>query len=92
MTLCGHLPTGTIYSINPLIIIILVPFVSLLTKDADHFTMIRWGSLVSTLSPFWLCATAIWASVMFVITLSVGEALYSPRVYDYTMMVCEGAF
>lgn len=24
---------------------------------------------------------------MFVVTLSIGEAIYSPRVYDYTMMV-----
>lgn len=43
--------------------------------------------MVSGLSAFWLTISTIWASVMFVITLSVGEALYSPRVYDYTMMV-----
>jgi len=49
--------------------------------------MIKWGSLVSAASAFWLCENKIWASVLFVIQLSIGEAFYSPRLYEYSMRV-----
>lgn len=81
-------PFGLIYSINPFLIIILVPIVGLLTRKIDSFSMILAGSFVSAVSPFWLCLKQSYISVvLFMVTLSIGEAVYSPRVYEYTMEV-----
>ncbi len=81
-------PYGLIYSINPFLIIILVPFVGLATRGVPSFSMILYGSFVAAASPFWICITpAYWTVVLFMVTLSIGEAVYSPRVYEYTMEV-----
>lgn len=83
-------PIGTVYGINPAIILLLVPLVTALTTTVSHFDMIWAGSWVSASSPFWVFA---WASpalagdIAFVVQLSLGEALWSPRWYDYTMDV-----
>lgn len=81
-------PYGLIYAINPFLIIILVPFVGLATRGTDSFKMILYGSFIAAASPFWICvAPAYWTVIMFMVTLSIGEAVYSPRVYEYTMEV-----
>ena len=79
---------GMIYSINPFMIILLTPVVAGLTKDYDHFDMIKWGGYLSAISPFFpALATEIWASCMMNILLSLGEAIWSPRLYQYTMNI-----
>ncbi len=88
---------GTIYSINPAIIIILVPIVTAMTSHVDPLVMIHYGSYISAASVFILAvSTSIWACIVFVTVLSVGEAIWSPRLYDYTVSVCpegrEGTF
>lgn len=47
-------PVGLVYSINPFLIVFLVPFVGALTTDMSHFDMIHYGSYISALSPFWM--------------------------------------
>jgi proton-dependent oligopeptide transporter, POT family len=82
-------PKGTIYSINPALIIILVPLVSAATTTVDPLVMIHIGSYVSAASVFALAvSTSISACIVFVTILSVGEALWSPRLYDYAMSIC----
>jgi len=79
---------GTIYSINPFMIILLVPLVQAATTGIDPLLMMHHGSYISTASVFFLVfSTTIPASILFVIVLSLGEAVWSPRLYDYTMMV-----
>ena len=90
-------PVGLIYSINPFMIIVLVPIVSAMTRNFNHFDMIHKGSYISALSPFWMVfIQREWAPVLFVVFLSLGEAIWSPRWYDYSMSVApagqEGAF
>lgn len=63
----------------------------------QHFDMIHLGSYLSALSPFWLVAFQTeWAAALFVLMLSLGEAVWSPRWYDYSMAVApngrEGVF
>ena len=83
-------PKGTIYSINPALIIILVPIVTAATTHVDPLIMIHHGSYISTASVFFLVAsTSIPACVLFVMFLSVGEAIWSPRLYDYTMQIAK---
>jgi hypothetical protein len=82
-------PKGTIYSINPALIIILVPLVQAATTKVDPLTMIHYGTYVSAASVFFLVlSTSVGACVAFVTVLSIGEAIWSPRLYDYTMSVC----
>lgn len=83
-------PKGTIYSINPILIIILVPIVSAMTAHIDPLVMIHVGSYVSAASVFFLAvSTTIWSSCIFMILLSIGEAIWSPRLNDYTVSVSE---
>jgi Na+/melibiose symporter-like transporter len=83
-----RVPKGTIYSINPALIIILVPLVTAATSKVDPLLMIHHGSYISAASVFLhVVSTSIWSSVAFVIVLSIGEAVWSPRLYDYTMSV-----
>ena len=83
-------PYGTIYAINPAIIMILVPIMTAATSHLDPLVMIHAGSYVSAISVFFLAmSTSIPACILFVVTLSIGEAIWSPRLYDYTMSVSE---
>mmetsp|Transcript_8172 Transcript_8172/g.17666 ORF Transcript_8172/g.17666 Transcript_8172/m.17666 type:complete len:682 (-) Transcript_8172:184-2229(-) len=83
-------PKGRVYAINPAIIIFLVPIVTAATTAVDPLLMIHRGTYVSALSVFFLAfSTSLPACVMFVITLSIGEAIWSPRLYDYTMSVAQ---
>jgi len=83
-----NVPKGTIYSINPALIIILVPMISATTDGIDPLVLIHHGSYVSAFSVFILAlATSVPASILFVVVLSIGEAMWSPRLYDYTMSV-----
>lgn len=49
-------PVGLVYSINPFMIIFLVPIVGALTTHYNHFEMIHLGGYVSALAPFWMVA------------------------------------
>jgi len=83
-------PKGTIYSINPTLIIILVPILSAVTAQIDPLVMIHIGTYVSATSVFFLAmSTTIWSSCVFMVLLSVGEAIWSPRLNDYTVSVSE---
>jgi hypothetical protein len=85
-----NVPKGTIYSINPALIILLVPIITAATTQMDPLLMIHHGSYISAASVFFLSlSTSVWACVMFVIVLSIGEAIWSPRLYDYTMSVVQ---
>ncbi|KAL4424382.1 hypothetical protein ABPG75_001683 [Micractinium tetrahymenae] len=90
-------PIGLIYSINPAMIVLLVPVVGAMTTDLPHFDMIHYGGWISALSPFFIVAfNTEWSTAAFVALLSLGEAIWSPRWYDYSMSVApdgrEGIF
>ncbi|EME28432.1 uncharacterized protein Gasu_41220 [Galdieria sulphuraria] len=81
-------PFGAFYAINPLLVIILVPLVGIWSKGVDSFPMILYGSFLSGGSVFILCVGPYYICIAtFLIVLSMGEAIYSPRVYEYTMQV-----
>jgi hypothetical protein len=69
-------------------IIVLVPMITGATSSVVLLVMIHWGMYVSALSVLFLAfSTSLWACVMFDITLSVGESLWSPRLYACTTSV-----
>ncbi len=81
-------PFGKVWAINPIMIIILVPIVTALTRHRSAYSCIIAGAFISALSPFVLCLGATHATfVGMVVVLSVGEALWSPRVYEYAATI-----
>jgi hypothetical protein len=77
-----------IYSINPFMIIWVTPVVAAMTSKWPHYDMIKYGGYVSAISPFFLAmSTSTGAIVIFMILLSLGESIWSPRLYDYTMSI-----
>lgn len=79
---------AALWSINPLMIIFLTPVVTALTQRRSAFACIVIGSVVSALSVgFMAVSTSYWACLAFVVTLSIGEALWSPRLYEYTAVI-----
>ena len=81
---------GRVYALNPAIIIVLVPIITAATSSVNPLVMIHFGTYVSALSVFFLAFwTSLPACVLFVITLSIGEAIWSPRLYDYTTSVAQ---
>jgi len=80
--------TGKLYSINPFIIIFLVPVMTALTGRMHAYKVIVWGAFISAGSVFFLgLGESIMLIVSFQVMLSLGEALYSPRLYDYTATI-----
>ena len=83
-------PWGTIASLNPILIIFLVPLATPLSLKLNGYTQILVGSFITGVSPFALAISAsVPAAVVFVVVLSIGEAIWSPRLYDYTVSIIE---
>lgn len=79
---------GSVYSINPFMIIFLVPIVTSFTLKVPCFKQILYGSFISSFSVFFLTfSKQYWAEILFVIMLSLGEAIWSPRLYEYSATI-----
>lgn len=79
-------PIGLIYSINPFIMIFLTPIVQAVTNMCSHYDVIHYGSYITAFAPLLLAVFQTeWASVLFVVFLSVGESIWYPRWYEYSM-------
>lgn len=87
-TFGSHVPKGTIYSINPFMIIFLTPIMAAFTGQFAHYDMIKFGGFITAIAPFCLAvSSSIPAAIMMVVILSLGESIWSPRTYDYTMSI-----
>jgi dipeptide/tripeptide permease len=76
------------WSINPAMVIILTPVVTALTRKLPAFLCIVGGAFITAGSVFFLTLSdAIVAQVAFVATLSIGECIWSPRLYEYTATI-----
>ncbi len=81
-------PLGIVQAINPIMIIVLVPVATALTRHMSAFWVIVLGSIVTALSPFVLVAGATWTTILLMtVILSLGECLWSPRLYEYTATI-----
>jgi MFS family permease len=81
---------GSIIAINPFLIVILIPIFAPLSYQFSAYAQITFGAFITSLSPFFLLyGPQIWSCVMFVVILSIGEALWSPRLYEYTIFITE---
>ncbi len=109
-------PIGRLWSINAIMVIILVPIVGALTQRIAAYRMVMVGSFVSASSVFIMAMPTAWFQGManglpghwighlwlnvdgavhpyyvmifaYVALLSVGESLWSPRLYEYTAAI-----
>lgn len=80
--------TGKLYSINPFLIILLVPVMTAITQNMKPYLVITLGSFISAASVFFMgFGESIALIVMYQVMLSIGEAVYSPLIYEYTAKV-----
>jgi len=81
-------PYGAMYSLEPLVVLVAVPVFSTILAHVPIYNCLVVGTFIAALSPFWMCFANRYILVaLFVCTLSIGESIYSPRVYQYTMHV-----
>lgn len=113
-------PVGTLYAINALLIIFMVPLVGALSQRVTAYNMVTFGSVIGAGSVFimtlptvwfqgiadngvvrWLAAAGLdlelgpetalnpWYVMIFIyiVVLSVGESIYSPRLYEYAAAI-----
>lgn len=81
-------PLGAFQALNPILIIILVPVATAMTRHRSAFSVIVLGSIASALSPFVLVLGASYATILgMIVLLSIGECLWSPRLYEYTASI-----
>jgi dipeptide/tripeptide permease len=81
-------PFANYWAINPAMIIVMTPFVTAFTRRFRPYPVIVVGATITALSVFAMAfATSVTSSVVFIVTLSIGEALWSPRLYEYTATI-----
>ena len=69
---------------------IVTPLITAFTKDVDPLLMIHYGCYISVISVFVMAmSTSIPACIISVSLLSIGGATWSPRLYDFTMLISQ---
>ena len=104
-TFGADVPQAAIWSINPLMIIILTPLIGAWTGRWSAWTAIMAGSFITAFSvvpmmvpdlsaalggailPAGLADPQLTGPVLFVVLVSIGEALWSPRLYEYVAVM-----
>jgi len=81
-------PVGTVWSLNSLGILFLAPLATALTRRLPIFPVLLVGAAISAVSPFFLClGSSLPIQLAMIAVLTVGEALWSPRLYEYNVAV-----
>ncbi|CAE7771797.1 Ttn [Symbiodinium pilosum] len=90
-------PWGSVNSINYWMCAALPPFITMATAKWRNFSAILFGSVVMSLSPaFMIFEVSVRATCAWLITMSVGEVIWSPRFNTFSANLSpdgkEGAF
>lgn len=90
---------GKVFAINGFMLMVLPPIVSVFVKRFHAYSTIVVGALIAALSPVFLVfnydsyipiATQVGLHpvyipvILYIVVYSIGEAIFSPRVYEYT--------
>jgi len=86
-TMGAHARYGDVYAINPAIVLCTVAAVQAATARYDAYDVIIVGTFIAGLAPMLLYAGPIsYATLIaFMAMLSLGEVIYSPRVYEFML-------
>ncbi len=81
-------PVGTVWSFNSFLILFLAPLGTALTRHRKPFQVLLFGAFISALSPLVLClGSTMPYQLTMIVVLTVGEALWSPRLYEYNVSI-----
>ncbi|MFM7107327.1 MAG: MFS transporter [Planctomycetaceae bacterium] len=81
-------PVGTVWSLNSMGVLFLVPLATALTRRLPIFPVLLLGAAISAVSPFLLCfGSSLSWQVAMIVVLTIGEALWSPRLYEYNVAI-----
>lgn len=81
-------PVGTVWALNSAMIIFLAPLGTALTRNRKPLDVLMFGAFLSSLSPFVLCfGSSMFWQLMMILVLTIGEALWSPRLYEYNVSI-----
>jgi MFS family permease len=81
-------PVGTLWSVNSMLILFLAPLGTALTRKRKPFEVLLFGAFISSLSPFVLTlGSTMPFQVAMILLLTIGEALWSPRLYEYNVSI-----
>jgi len=79
-------PVGSLYSVNPTLIVVLAPLAAAVFGRKDIYWVIVGGSAISALSIFILAGKAsLFGVVLALVAFTVGEAIYSPQVTTFVL-------
>ena len=83
-------PFGSLIALNPLCVVLVSLLSAPLGLKYHPVPIIILGSFISALSPFVLAIGHTYANaILFVLLLSIGEGIWSPRLYEYSVMIAE---
>ena len=83
-------PFGSLIALNPFCVVIVTILSAPLGLMYHPVPVIIFGSFISSLSPLVLAlGTTYTNAIIFVLLLSVGEGIWSPRLYEYSVMIAE---
>ena len=87
----GHdAPFGSLIALNPFCVVIVTVLTAPLGMRYHPVPIIIFGSFVSAISPFVLALGHTYTNaIVFVLLLSIGEGIWSPRMYEYSVMIAE---
>ncbi|MBK9129297.1 MAG: MFS transporter [Phycisphaerales bacterium] len=85
-------PIGWLQAVNPLLVVIGLMLVIPVLTRFSVYSMLTYGALVSSLSLFVLAIPghgqdALWLSYGFLLVLTIGEIVWSPRLTEYTAAI-----
>jgi MFS family permease len=81
-------PIGAVWSLNSFLILFLAPIGTAITRHRKVFNVLVFGAAISALSPFVLVfGSSMPYQIGMVLVLTVGEALWSPRLYEYNVSI-----
>jgi predicted MFS family arabinose efflux permease len=83
-------PYGSLIALNPLCVVLVTVITIPLGLLWHPVPIIIFGSFISALSPFAMTLGTNYTNcIAFVLLLSIGEGVWSPRLYEYTVMIAE---
>ena len=83
-------PFGSLIALNPFCVVLVSLLSAPLGMKYHPVPIIIFGSFISALSPFALAIGHSYANaILFVLLLSIGEGIWSPRLYEYSVMIAE---
>jgi dipeptide/tripeptide permease len=79
---------GKLWALNSWLILLFTPITTALTRHIPAFKVIMFGSFITAASPFiFALGSSTTIQVIGIVVLTVGEAIWSPRSYEYNVSI-----